>query len=163
MRKYELLAVLPGTLEESASKVKGDEIAALLKEGGAEEVAVNALGKNRLAYPIKQIRYGYFYTFVFACEPEKLAAIRGKMALLRDLLRTVLSHYDEKAAPVQKISLAETAPAFEEGEVRIAPERVMPEAAAPAREEQAEKPIDLKDIDKKLDEILSDESLVSGV
>jgi len=164
MRKYELLAVLPGTLDEAAVKQKSEEIAGLLKECGAEISSINALGKNRLAYPIKQIRYGYFYTVVFSCEPDKMSVIRNKLTLARDLLRIMLSQYNEKSTPAKKITLADMTPITgEEEETRPAPEKIIMETQAAVKEEREEKPIDLKDIDKKLDEILSDESLVSGV
>ena len=64
MKKYELLVILPGTLDEGEVGVKISEITAMvgeLSEGAKSE----AMGKNRLAYPIKQVRYGYFFTVIF--------------------------------------------------------------------------------------------------
>ena len=89
-KKYELLLVLPGTLDENAAAVRCEEIVSLVKES-ASDVEMNVLGKSRLAYPVKQIRYGYFYTIVFSAETDGLKVIKTKLELMRDLLRAMLS------------------------------------------------------------------------
>jgi ribosomal protein S6 len=64
MSKYELLAVFPGTLDDAQVKEKSEELLAVVKVSGAD-AEIHPLGKNRLAYPINHIRYGYFFTYVF--------------------------------------------------------------------------------------------------
>ena len=103
MKKYELLLALPGTLDEKEAKKRSEEVFGLVKEFDAEAV-LTTLGKTRLAYPIKQIRYGYFYTIVFGVEPDALKNLQTKLGLARDLLRAVISEYNEKFTNSQKIS-----------------------------------------------------------
>jgi ribosomal protein S6 len=163
MKKYELLLVLPGTLDEKESEVKAQEVLNLVKEYG-EEAELVEMGKNRLAYPIKQIRYGYFYTVIFQAEAEKIKELQVKLGLMRDLLRAVISHFKVKYSPG-------TAPLYSYNKEENLEERVVAavEPKAEYKEEIAvsvaprKTTLDLKDIDKKLDEILDEKNLVAGV
>ena len=162
MKKYELLLVLPGTLDEKEAEVKSAEIWNLVKIGDAEAKMIT-LGKNRLAYPVKQIRYGYFYTIIFNMGAEDLKVLQDKLSLMRDLLRAIVSVYNPKWTETQKISyvtnnVGVTTMARGE-EVSKMSETSAPAAVAVPEET---KKIDLKDIDKKLDEILGG-SIISGV
>ena len=165
MKKYELLLVLPGTHDENEATAKSKEVLALVKEhcGDAE---LHELGKNRLAYPIKQIRYGYFYTIVFSADPAQLKVVQDKLVLRRELLRAMISHYNTSASSLQKMAYAteETgAPAVAEKEAVV--EAVMPTAEAVEElpvakkadkkaDKKAEK-LDIDAINKKLDDIMS--------
>lgn len=188
MKKYELLLILPGTLDEQESKNKIGETVDMLKEY-AQDVELNSLGKNRLAYPIKQIRYGYFYTAVFLAEADKLSIIYKKLNLMRDLLRAMVTHFNTQISNSQKITyfVQECGLIPEEGTARTAKKerKVIIKETIPEREEEpivtdepvqteefdeqeresakasvSAKPVDLKEIDKKLDEILSDDSMM---
>lgn len=152
MKKYELLLVLPGTLDEKEAENRAQEVVNLVKENSTEAELHN-LGKSRLAYPIKQIRYGYFYTVVFAAEPAGLKVVQEKITLARDLLRAMITHFNTNLTAAQKIAyttdelgITTMAPKEETGEVR------------PHRVEDAKK-VDLADINKKLDEILEGDVL----
>ncbi len=183
MKKYELLLILPGTFDEQEAKTKVGEIVDMLKEY-TQDVEINSLGKNRLAYPIRQIRYGYFYTAIFNAEIDKLAVIYEKLNLMRDLLRARVTHFNTKSSANQKITYFMEEGGIvrkddEERKPRVIMDRevVMEQteepvaAVAPVQEEAAvkeeretakasvrAKQVDLKEIDKKLDEILSDTS-----
>ncbi|MDD2758490.1 MAG: 30S ribosomal protein S6 [Patescibacteria group bacterium] len=177
MKKYELLIVLPGTLDDKGAEEKINEITAMVGEFG-EEAKATAMGKNRLAYPIKQVRYGYFYTVIFSAEPANTKKIQEKLNLNRDLLRGIIVLYNAKATSAQKITYfgtREETPAYvqepeREEKVIIAETPVV--AETPATEEkpvesveetpvvvQPKKQLDLKEIDKKLDEILADDNM----
>jgi len=182
MKKYELLLILPGTFDEQEAKNKVGEIVDMLKEY-AQDVEINSLGKNRLAYPIRQIRYGYFYTAIFNAEIDKLAVIYEKLNLMRDLLRAMVTHFNTKAADNKKITyfieeggitrrddeekkprvIMDREVAIEQLQesVVVAPaqeETVVQEERETAKASVRAKQVDLKEIDKKLDEILSDTS-----
>ncbi|PIT88590.1 MAG: 30S ribosomal protein S6 [Candidatus Magasanikbacteria bacterium CG10_big_fil_rev_8_21_14_0_10_36_32] len=185
MKKYELLLILPGTFDEQEAKNKVEEIVNMLKEY-AQDVEINSLGKNRLAYPIRQIRYGYFYTAIFNAEIDKLSVIYEKLNLMRELLRAMVTHFNTKAVGNQKITyfMEEGGITRRDDEERkprvimdraVALEQVEEQVVVPTKEENTaqevvveevkfpkvaanEKQVDLKEIDKKLDEILSDSS-----
>lgn len=168
MKKYELLLALPGTLDEKEAKKRAEEVLGLVKEFDAEGI-LTTLGKTRLAYPIKQIRYGYFYTIVFGVEPDALKNLQIKLGLARDLLRAVISEYNEKFTNSQKISYTtNTLGVTMVGEAATEEIKSMVESetAEPVKVEHTAKKeepaVDMTDINKKLDEILAGD-LTPGV
>ena len=178
MKKYELLLVLPGTLDEKETEAKANEILTLVK-ANSPAGEIHLLGKNRLAYPIKQIRYGYFYTIVFEADPAGLKTIAGKIALLPTPLRTMISHFNTTLTAAQKIVYSTDeagVTTMREKEFLAVPERVtsvnmptftVPEVAtesAPARS-NAERKIDeinIDEINKKLDDLMKGD-VIPGV
>lgn len=161
MKKYELLLALPGTLDEIEAQTRSNEILAFVKEN-SENAEISTMGKMRLAYPIKQIRYGYFYTIVFSTEVAKLKAMQEKFGLMRDLLRAMITEFNIAYNPSQRATFATTtsdASSTEETKV----EYVKPEhtSAPVVKTEKAVEKVDMADIDKKLDEIISGN--ISGV
>lgn len=191
MKKYELLLVLPGTLDDKEAEAKTNEVVATLKDLSTD-TELKVMGKNRLAYPIKQVRYGYFYTIIFSAEPENVKKIEEKLRLTRGLLRAVLTHYNKAMENAENVpvlggdgrmdrdeevrAVEEEAPVvINEVKEEVAPEVVVEEPAkeevAPVVEEPVveepkkspakakAKTLDLKEIDKKLDEILADDNI----
>lgn len=164
MKKYELLLVLPGTLDDKEVASRAEEILTLVK-GLGDDAELSAIGKNRLAYAIRQIRYGYFYTIVFSTDNDRLKVLHDKLALLRDVLRAMITHFHTPLTASQKVAYsAESAgpvPVVERvfvpaEEKRVAP--VMAEAVAPRKVEK----LDLAEINKKLDDLMSGD-VVPGV
>ncbi len=151
MRKYELLLILPGTLDEREAGVKSREIMEIVKSNGSEPEIVS-LGKNRLAYPVKQIRYGYFFVCRFNAEPEGVKNIQAKLALMRDLLRSDICLFDAKWSASQKIAYATS----DTGATVMKQTSGQAEAVRP---EEAK--ADLKDIDRRLDEILNTDIIIN--
>ena len=166
MLTYELLLVLPGTLDEIAAETRSREIEAVVNEHGSD-TRLTAMGKNRLAYPVKQIRYGYFYTLVFRSEATAVKALEQKLSLVRDLLRTMITYFNTDVATLAKVSYATNGAG-----VTTMTERVltgidtdaMPgEKLAAVAPKKEEKPADLEEINKKLDDILSGDNIIPGV
>ena len=80
-----------------------DGVEKVLQEAGVENIQKEDRGKARLAYPIKHIRYGYFYRFDFVAEPDQISGIQEKLRLDRQLLRAIISIFNpEKRAKMQK-------------------------------------------------------------
>lgn len=178
MRKYELFLVLPGTLDENQAAARSAEVLAMVKEK-TENADLEDMGKNRLAYPIKQIRYGYFYTITFECEIADMQAIQNKLSLQRDLLRAIISVFNAKVGANKKISYSfanggsvmneseegeetkkeEISKASEVKTEEVAQTEEVKEEKAPKKAVKSAKKVNLEDINKKLDEILDDDSL----
>jgi len=160
MKKYELLLVLPGTLDENEAAARSNEVLAMVKEKD-EKAELQTLGKTRLAYPIRQIRYGYFYTIVFSVEVEVLKELQTKFNLMRDALRAMVTEYNEKFSTAQKISYTTN----DTGITTVSTEEAEEEAVVTKAEKDTKKPeekISMQDIDKKLDEILAGD-IIPGV
>ncbi|MFA7654019.1 MAG: 30S ribosomal protein S6 [Candidatus Magasanikbacteria bacterium] len=152
MKKYELLLVLPGTLDEKEAEARAQEILNMIKEQ-ASDAELHNLGKSRLAYPINQIRYGYYYTIVFTCDSSGLKLIQGKIHLMRDLLRTMISYFNTNLTSAQRISYTTDS----SGITTMAQSEAEPKKKFVATEK-----VDLAEIDKKLDEILEGD-VIPGV
>lgn len=179
MNKYELLLILPGTLDEKEAEKKSQEIVEVVKQFGSK-AELTVLGKNRLAYPVKQIRYGYFYTVVFEAENEQVKPLQNKLVLMREVLRAMITHFKSELSANQKIAysgeangavaMMEKTAAMEEPEPVRTEKPVMKAAApvaAPAAPEapaaKEEKKLDMAEITKKLDDILSGDNIIPGV
>jgi small subunit ribosomal protein S6 len=161
MSKYELLLVLPGTLDEKEINTKAEEIVSMVKEL-ATDVELHTMGKNRLAYPIKQIRYGYFHTITFTAEPKAVKQLEEKLAIHREVLRFVISHFKTNLTAQQKIAYTTDSSGITR---MIEREPVAVEAAPVAApglvaEPKAEK-LNIEEINKKLDDLIGGD--VSGV
>jgi len=160
MKKYELLLVLPGTLDEKEAEKQVQEIKASVS-ANSQDLELNNLGKVRLAYPIKQIRYGYYYTLVFNAEPEAVKVISEKLRLRADVLRSMISHFNTNVTAAKKI-------VYSTNEVGVT--TMMEKESGSSREEKVRSEassvpaakVDLKAIDEKLNEIL-DNNIIPGV
>lgn len=165
MTKYELLLVLPGTLDEKEAENRSNEILSVVKEYGSE-AEIASIGKMRLAYPIKQIRYGYFYTIIFSVESKELKAVQDKLGLMRDLLRAIISVYNPNYTPASKLTFtstfSNTFTTTNSGTNMVNEEMVEVEKPKAPIEKPVDKKVSIQDIDKKLDEILAGE-IISGV
>lgn len=195
MKKYELFLVLPGTLDENESEAKMGEVLAIVNEFGSES-NVKSMGKNRLAFPIKNVRYGYFYSIIFQSEPQNIKIIEDKIKLSRGLLRAVLSNFNnamegaennkffsdesrnnnysedtksekrsdssltekEESTTKEEIVVKEEEPAKEDVVVKEE-EVILPEKEVTVDTKSQSENMDLKEIDKKLDEILSEDNI----
>lgn len=173
MTYYEMLCILPGTLTEDEANKSLEQVKAVLEKHGVADIAVQQMGKSRLAYPIKHIRYGYFQLFYFNTEPNVVNEVRNKVALSPNVLRVMVQTTSQGAASKSgryTLNLeAEAVPREEES----APVRPAFCGAAPVVHETAlreetpvveqpqplkpTKPVSMEDIDKKLDEILQND------
>jgi len=155
MNKYELLFILPGTLDENEVKARSEEIVKLLKEH-SENAELHVMGKNRLSYPIKGIRYGYFYTVVFEAQAEGLKSIQDKLVLMRDILRTMITHFKVNPRENQHIAYSTD----DAGITTMVREKTI--AKEEVEKSAVKKDADLADIDAKLDKILEGD-IVPGI
>ncbi len=165
MHTYELLCILPGTFAEDELPPHIASITTAIEEQGGTGVAVTDMGKNRLAYPMKHIRYGYFYRALFQADPAQVPAIQKKLGLMTDLLRVMIQKYNEEkqnqyvSRMAEMQAQGEKTPAFhtdDEAEVAVKEEEKKTEKPA---EQAVEAPTTIADIDKELDKILGDESI----
>ncbi len=97
MKHYELLCVLRGTLSEDDVPANIENIKEVITKSGGEIKSVNDMGKSRIAYPIKHIRYGYFNLIHFDAEPNMVPEIQGKLRIMSELLRSLITIRSNKA------------------------------------------------------------------
>lgn len=169
MKQYELLCILPGTLSEEEQKPVLEKLKQIVQECGGANLEHDEIGKNRLAYPIKHIRYGYFHVTRFECEDGKnLQALQVKLGLIPELLRVLIRKFDPAKADktnqdmLAKGTISHISTEKEPRQPRKIerPTTSVKKEEKPVEEEvvEEEKPaLDMEEIDKKLDEILVDD------
>jgi len=113
MKQYELLLVLPGTMEEKTVSDMAAEVQGVVTKHGAENITMQDRGKSRLAYPIKHIRYGYFHVIQFTAEDGTIIPeIQKELSIMRDVLRAVITTFNpsERADTQKKLGRKEEGP-----------------------------------------------------
>lgn len=176
MKNYELLSVLPGTLTEEEAQTIAAQIKETIEKNGGKEVTLEYSGKSRLAYPMKHIRYGYFFISTFVAEESDTRIIQDKIRFINNILRFICKIYN----PSQKVGLVfgentvssseepammtpvaeATTEVYTAPVVEAAPLKETVQEEAPVVVEDAKKAepskdeISMEEIDQKLDELL---------
>lgn len=180
MQNYEILFILPGTMSEDEVPALVNKVKELLVENGAKNLDHKDIGKSRLAYPIKHIRYGYFHLAHFEAEGNSVEVMKARLGLVSELLRTLITKYEPGTSMVDKINFGHIG-SNTRGDEQRTPEREVDNVAANVRNRSYSKnvlttssndnveekkdevkvsskkddeKVKLDDIDKKLDEIL---------
>ncbi|MBI2436311.1 MAG: 30S ribosomal protein S6 [Candidatus Magasanikbacteria bacterium] len=94
MKHYEMLCVLPGTLSEDEIAPMVQGISQVLGNYHVQNMSLEDMGKSRLAYPIKLIRYGYFQLFRFDLESTYLEKMEKSVRLVGGFLRVIVQISD---------------------------------------------------------------------
>lgn len=168
MRKYELTAVFAGTISDTDVEAALARVQSVITEAGATNVVLENLGKHHLMYQINLNSFGHYASFVFEAESPVTAKINGKVRLNPEVLRFAIELHNEKrhkrTPQIAETVLIKASREKERYEERERPEREERAAATPAvfpaghtektDEKSDEKPVDLEEIDKKLDQLL---------
>lgn len=179
MNKYELFLILPGTITENDAESLIQKLKITLQETGAVISDVEALGKMKISYPIRHIRYGYFYNIIFEVEKEQLNAIKDKLRVDENFLRAMIKKFNAEARQERKnlrkkeeearssgFGLAAAAPSAQldgnkTGDNNFPKDSQRPEDAAPSVPAAAPKEKlneeELAKLDQNLDKILEKE------
>ncbi|OGL77897.1 30S ribosomal protein S6 [Candidatus Uhrbacteria bacterium RIFCSPHIGHO2_12_FULL_54_23] len=148
--RYDLLYLLPLRGEDAPPQDMQQKIGALLKDAKATIVREEDPGKRRLAYPIGRARYGFYGNVLFEADTADVMKLKESLTLETGVIRFQIVR-EEQTAP-KKLKSA-----------RVKPKRptMIPTAVtapiAPAARVPAHETVDLAALDKKLEELLSDE------
>ena len=154
MRKYEIIYIIPSKYTDAEMEGVVAKVNAVLKESGAEVSDTYQLGKRRLAYPIANQRNGSYVLTHFECEPKSLLKMEQTLRMTDEVLRHMV---------VERNPLLTQIPKFTEVDERRGDEprtyerRTAPVVAKPAPVKPKE--VNIEELDKKLDEILTEEVL----
>jgi len=155
MEKYELLLILPAKYTDAELAEMADKIKGIVTAAGANVAEIHDLGRRKLAYPIKNARNGNYFLFYLEAETPVVAKLNEMLRLSTDILRHLLIVRDEKIIKI---------PSFAEEEIRRErAEAPAPRPLPPPPPQQAplqiKEKITMEELDKKLDEILTDDIL----
>lgn len=153
MNHYELLYIVPLKMEDETAEPIINKVSELLKELGAEVTLNDNLGKRKLAYPINQVRYGFYVLLEFNIAPDALKKLERELQLDSNIIRFQIIK--------KKIKSDETIAREHALQQKLKTQRAHEDLAAaeaklkPKMETITATRID--DLDKKLDEILENE------
>lgn len=107
MNHYELLFILPGTLDENEAKPLVDKIRNIIEKNDGQKLTISELDKRRLSYPMKHIRYGYFGLAYFEAEPDMVKKMEAGFVLDRDFLRAFVKKINPKVHTMREINFGQ--------------------------------------------------------
>jgi small subunit ribosomal protein S6 len=153
-QKYELLYIIPSKYTEDEVKSIMDKIKAIVTDGGLAVSEMHNLGKRRLAYPIKHVRFGNYVLVWFEGDKRAVAKLNEILRLSGDVLRHVIVSFNPLLNKIPNFAEEEAKrPASEESESRPVSSR-KPTSQAPVKKDE---PVNMEDLEEKLDKILNEE------
>jgi small subunit ribosomal protein S6 len=97
MHDYEITYILRPGLEDAEADERAGAIAEIVRGQGGQVVAIEKLGKKRLAYEIGNARDGFYVAMRFSSEPAAAKELERQLKLHEDVLRALLVHLDKQA------------------------------------------------------------------
>ena len=167
---YEMLYIIPNKFTEDEAKAIDEKVRKEITSAEGEITYSEDWGKKKLAYLIDSYNHGYYKLLEFDLLGKDLAKLDNTLRLSLDVLRHQIIRKKkltlEEIAAVKKQSeeLAKTRKKQREGgeapEEKKAVAPAIPEAKPLEERKAAKKKTDLKDLDKKLDDILDTDDLL---
>ena len=133
MKTYELTYLISSELADEQVRDLQNKSSALIKEEGGLPTGEASISRKRLAYPVKKQSQAYLAVASFQLLPEKLANLEKVLKADSQILRYIILI----KRPVKEIK---------KGRMFIEPKIEKP---------KKEKKVELKEIEKKLEEILA--------
>jgi small subunit ribosomal protein S6 len=122
LNDYEVTYILRPNFEEADVETRATAIGEIIKGLGGEIVAIEKLGKKRLAYEIKDLREGNYVAMQYRSTGEASQELERLLKLNEDVLRHLVIALD-KTALAHMATLAQQAamapppmPAYERGQ-----------------------------------------------
>ncbi len=142
MKKYELTILISPDLTEQEVRTVEDEISAVIEEKGTL-IGLSTPNKRELGYEINKKRSAYIMDIRFSAEPDFLLDFNKKLKEKKEILRYVLLiKHDPKPEKEPRKKENKTTIDFK-SEVTSSPNK-------------SRQKVEIGDIDKKIDEILSE-------
>ncbi len=147
---YEFLGIIPGTLAENEVPAVIKKITDFFIAQDGEISYQDNFGRKRMAYPVKHLRYGYYFLLELILAPEKLVSTEKKLRLEENLLRFLIIKTKPKSREERE---------KEKTRMQTPPDKDKREKKEYNKIENTQNKISLEELDKKLDEILADEKI----
>jgi small subunit ribosomal protein S6 len=90
MSQYEITYIIRPSFEDPQVDELSTHFSVVSKTNGGDGIAVEKMGKKRLAYEIKKVREGHYICMKFAGSPDTAREVIRQMRLHDDVLRALL-------------------------------------------------------------------------
>lgn len=107
MNEYEITYILRPNLEDAEVEERSNTIAEIIRGQGGSVVAVERLGKKRLAYEIGDAREGSYVAMQFTSSPAAAKELERQLRLHEEVIRELLVRLDKNA--LAQMAIAKTA------------------------------------------------------
>jgi ribosomal protein S6 len=150
MKVYELTYIISPEISAGEAEAKAKDIDTFLQSKEGVIIRAENPALKTLSYPIKKQSSGFFGVLEFQIEPEKLNEVKEKLEKDSKILRHIIII----KKPVKEQKERRTRKPLPTREVKIA----IKESSFAKKDWEAkpEKKVELKEIEKKLDEILGE-------
>jgi len=160
---YEMLFIVANNYTEDEAKAIVTKVENVISEQGAAITYREFWGKKKLAYVIKQNHYGYYSLCEFDAERSAIAKIDHNLQLSHEVLRhqivtAPLLTEAERAKIKEKQAQAVAKTDKKEDSKPVKEKMIKPTAAKPEKNDSGK--AELKDLDEKLEGILSAQDLL---
>ena len=159
---YEMLFIVPNRFTDDEAKTIAGQVEKIITASDGQITLREYWGKKRLAYEIKHNSFGYYGLFEFDLEGAKLAKIDKDLRLSADVLRHQVvikkAKTEKEIAKETKIRAKIDSKKAAEGKKLEEKSRIASSSAAAVK--TPDKRVDLKDLDEKLEGILSAKDLI---
>lgn len=149
---YEILYLLSGSQEEKNVELIKEKLKKLLETLGAKVMRKDSLGLRPLFYRIKKDTQGYYLLFEFDSEKDKIKILKEKLFLMPEILRFLIVQTKIKTVTQLKKEKELKAKIEEKEKRKITKELIKEEPKPEIKKEK----VKMEELDKKLEEILSD-------
>lgn len=173
MKQYEYFCVVSQSLTEDETTALLGTIKQALLDVGAEKVADQNMGRQRLAYPFpgKQA-HGTFALIEFDIDPEKVSEFKEKIRFVKGIARSVVRVRAPKQEVKKREGAATTFVPVATSAVKRAIEKDKEKVVAPdiairtatadvpapvAEVKEEKKQLTQEELDKRIDELLNEE------
>lgn len=151
-KTYECAFIIHPDIEDNEVNKISQNMQTALTKGGATILNSSVIGRQRLAYSISGQRYGSYVVVDFQLVPNHLPKLNHALRLVPNILRFLI---------VEKITInpQEQERLLKAKERLAARSRDQSVTSVPRKRPVAKHKLELKDLDKKLDEILTTENI----
>jgi small subunit ribosomal protein S6 len=150
---YEIMYIVSNQFAEDELKPVIERAGKMIADNGGKITAFEEWGKKRLAYPIKNFRYGYYQLAEFDAPGENVKKIDNLFRMSSEILRHMIT--------VKRVKTAEEIKRDEAISQKIASKAAVQEKIKGEEEKEKTKTkVDLKDLDEKLNKILETDDLL---
>jgi len=179
---FECVGLIPGSLAENEVQPVLEKVTGFFNKAEAEIVRNELIGRRKMTYPIKGMRHAYYFLVGFNSESQKVREIDKQLRLDSDIMRFLITKHAPKTPEQikkeqerlarqagEKLTKEEHKPYLGKSKLDAdkTTESVFTEtttdkggtykAVTEKAEAKNSEPVDMEQLDKKLDEILNEE------
>jgi len=142
MKNYELTYLISTDVSEEELKNLSQKIEGFIQEEEGAIKKTTEPSKRKLGYQIKEKEEAFLITINFSLNPEKIADLEKKLKAENQILRYMILNKDLSEKPMRPR--------------RISPKTITKGSDIPSDKQLKSEKVELKKIDEKIDEILSE-------